>query len=250
MFAIVLCFSLIILYDATNLRRSAGYHAQVLNTIVPQLLKGKVVKYGEQFPKLHELLGHTPLEVFVGAVLGVGIALGCFHGLAIDRRPVAMRLLDYVLAAGLAADQRSARGLIMRGDVLVNDQAGDLAAAEVREGAACGCVAASPKASRAGLAKLRPALKRTGFEVAGRVCLDLGVSTGGFTRCCWSWARRASTPWTWPTGSRRWQCATTRASCCWNAPTRGAVPRSWCPSRSSASSATCRSSAGARCCRR
>jgi uncharacterized protein len=83
LFAITLCFSLIILYDATNLRRSAGYHAQVLNTIVPQLLKGKVVKYGEQFPKLHELLGHTPLEVVVGAGLGIAVALWFFQKMAI-----------------------------------------------------------------------------------------------------------------------------------------------------------------------
>jgi acid phosphatase family membrane protein YuiD len=82
-FAIVLCFSLIILYDATNLRRSAGYQAQVLNTIVPQLLKGKILKPGIQFPKLHELLGHSPFEVFVGATLGVAVALWLFHKLGI-----------------------------------------------------------------------------------------------------------------------------------------------------------------------
>jgi hypothetical protein len=82
-FAMALCFSLIILYDATNLRRSAGYHAQVLNTIVPQLLKGKVLKPGFESPKLHELLGHTPLEVFVGAMLGVLLAVWLFDKLGI-----------------------------------------------------------------------------------------------------------------------------------------------------------------------
>jgi hypothetical protein len=74
-FAIVLCFSLIILYDATNLRRSAGYHAQVLNDMVPQLLQGKLLSEGFPFPKLRELLGHSPVEVFVGALLGVLVAL-------------------------------------------------------------------------------------------------------------------------------------------------------------------------------
>lgn len=70
-FAVALCFSLIIIYDATNLRRSAGYHAQVLNEVVPQLLKGKVITDGFIFPRLRELLGHNPVEVFVGAIVGV-----------------------------------------------------------------------------------------------------------------------------------------------------------------------------------
>jgi len=70
-FAIVFCFSIIIIYDATNLRRSAGYHAQVLNEVVPQLLKGKIITDGFIFPRLRELLGHNPVEVLVGALLGV-----------------------------------------------------------------------------------------------------------------------------------------------------------------------------------
>lgn len=74
LFAIVLCFSLIILYDATNLRRSAGYHAQVLNDIVPELLRGRILKPGFEFPKLRELLGHNPIEVFIGALLGIAVA--------------------------------------------------------------------------------------------------------------------------------------------------------------------------------
>jgi uncharacterized protein len=82
-FAIVLCFSLIILYDATNLRRSAGYHAQVLNTIVPQLLKGKVLKPGFKSPKLRELLGHSPVEVLVGAMLGVILTVWLFNKLGV-----------------------------------------------------------------------------------------------------------------------------------------------------------------------
>lgn len=70
-FAAVACFSMIIIYDATNLRRSAGYHAQVLNEVVPQLLKGKVIKDGFIYPRLRELLGHNPVEVFVGAIVGI-----------------------------------------------------------------------------------------------------------------------------------------------------------------------------------
>jgi len=70
-FAIAFCFSLIIIYDATNLRRSAGYHAQVLNEIVPKLLRGEVLKEVVKYRQLRELLGHTPAEVVVGGILGI-----------------------------------------------------------------------------------------------------------------------------------------------------------------------------------
>jgi len=70
-FAVVLCVSLIIVYDATNLRRSAGYHAQVLNEIVPKLLRGEVLKEVVSYRQLRELLGHSPAEVLVGALLGI-----------------------------------------------------------------------------------------------------------------------------------------------------------------------------------
>jgi hypothetical protein len=80
-FAVVLCFSLIVIYDATNLRRSAGNHAEVLNELVAQLLKGRILRSEFVYPRLRELLGHNPFEVFVGALLGIGIAFG-FSALA------------------------------------------------------------------------------------------------------------------------------------------------------------------------
>jgi len=79
MFALAVCISAIIIYDATNLRRSAGYHAGILNEIVPQLLHGKVVIRDAAWKNLRELLGHTPFEVFVGAMLGILIALWFFR---------------------------------------------------------------------------------------------------------------------------------------------------------------------------
>jgi acid phosphatase family membrane protein YuiD len=75
LFAAVLCFSLIVIYDATNLRRNAGFQAQMVNELVVQLLHGKYLHEKFPFKKLRELLGHTPAEVFVGAVLGVGLAM-------------------------------------------------------------------------------------------------------------------------------------------------------------------------------
>ena len=74
-FAVSVCFSLIILYDATNLRRSAGYHASVLNEIVPKLLRGEVLKEVVTYRQLRELLGHNPAEVLVGGILGILMAV-------------------------------------------------------------------------------------------------------------------------------------------------------------------------------
>lgn len=74
-FAISACISAVIVYDATNLRRSAGWHAEWLNEIVPQLLRGKIVESRTSFRKLRELLGHNPVEVLVGCILGILVAL-------------------------------------------------------------------------------------------------------------------------------------------------------------------------------
>jgi uncharacterized protein len=69
LFGVTLFFSLIVMYDAAGLRRSAGQHARLLNKIVAE--------HGDPQSerKLFELLGHTPLEVLVGGMLGVGAAL-------------------------------------------------------------------------------------------------------------------------------------------------------------------------------
>ena len=68
-FAVTLYFSLVVMYDAAGLRRAAGQQARLLNRIVEQ--------HGDPQSerKLFELLGHTPFEVFIGALLGVGAAL-------------------------------------------------------------------------------------------------------------------------------------------------------------------------------
>ena len=67
LFAATLYFSLVVMYDAAGLRRAAGRQAMVLNRLIEQHFKHPEV--GAQ--KLMELLGHTPLEVLVGAMLGV-----------------------------------------------------------------------------------------------------------------------------------------------------------------------------------
>ena len=69
-FCVTLFFSLIVMYDAAGLRRAAGRHATVLNRLIDEHFKNP--EEGAQ--KLMELLGHTPLEVLMGALLGVGSA--------------------------------------------------------------------------------------------------------------------------------------------------------------------------------
>lgn len=66
-FALSVIFSFIVMYDAAGIRRAAGKQASLLNKIVntPGLSNLQVQE------KLVEVLGHTPIQVFVGALLGV-----------------------------------------------------------------------------------------------------------------------------------------------------------------------------------
>ena len=77
-FAIALVFSLIILYDALGVRRQAGEHAKMLNRVAYTLEQENLNNENNllvKFDELKELLGHTPLEVLGGVVLGILISL-------------------------------------------------------------------------------------------------------------------------------------------------------------------------------
>lgn len=80
-FAIAIILSGIVMYDATGIRRAAGKQAGVINQFVekiPLMLGEKrYEKYfgKEKSEKLKELLGHTPFEVLVGCILGIGVGL-------------------------------------------------------------------------------------------------------------------------------------------------------------------------------
>jgi len=67
-FAIALGFALIVMYDAAGVRRAAGKQAACLNKIIMDIYKQELKEAGG---KLKELLGHTPLQVFVGAIFGI-----------------------------------------------------------------------------------------------------------------------------------------------------------------------------------
>ena len=66
LFAISSCMSIVIIYDATGIRRAVGLQAECLNHIMTDIIEGK------PFPvkRLNELLGHTPLQVIIGGLIG------------------------------------------------------------------------------------------------------------------------------------------------------------------------------------
>ncbi len=71
-FAISFVFAVIVMYDAAGVRRAAGKQASILNKIANNIWNKEGVKIIEE--NLKELIGHTPKEVFVGAILGIGVA--------------------------------------------------------------------------------------------------------------------------------------------------------------------------------
>jgi hypothetical protein len=70
-FAISVVMASVVISDARGIRRAAGKQAQILNKIIDDLYQKRELK----IERLKELLGHTPFEVFSGAILGIFIAL-------------------------------------------------------------------------------------------------------------------------------------------------------------------------------
>jgi 23S rRNA (cytidine1920-2'-O)/16S rRNA (cytidine1409-2'-O)-methyltransferase len=101
-----------------------------------------------------------------------------------DLEPTLKLRLDKLLVdRGLAASRERAQALILAGKVLVNDQKLDKAGAQVEAEAVIRLLGEDLKyVSRGGL-KLERALERWQIDVEGKVCLDVGASTGGFTDC-------------------------------------------------------------------
>lgn len=67
MFAIAVAVAAIVMYDAANVRWQAGRQAELLNKIVEDFYRDNRIDH----EKLKELLGHTPVEVAAGAILGI-----------------------------------------------------------------------------------------------------------------------------------------------------------------------------------
>ena len=69
-FAVAVAITMIVVYDAAGVRRQAGMHAERINVLFDELLSGHL--WDEN--ALREVLGHTPLEVTGGILLGIVVA--------------------------------------------------------------------------------------------------------------------------------------------------------------------------------
>jgi uncharacterized protein len=71
LFAIAFVLACIVMYDAAGVRRAVSIQARILNQMIDEAFQGK--PFAEE--RLRELIGHTPVQVLVGGLLGVGIGL-------------------------------------------------------------------------------------------------------------------------------------------------------------------------------
>ena len=97
-------------------------------------------------------------------------------------RPAKVRLDQLLVERGLAETREKARALILAGDVLIDGQRSDKPGRSVSSDAQVNMTARLPYVSRGGI-KLAEALDHFGIDVAGKICIDVGSSTGGFTDC-------------------------------------------------------------------
>ena len=70
LFALGVAITMIVTYDAAGVRRQAGKHAERINMLFEELMHGQMPDEKE----LREVLGHTPLEVTGGILLGIAVA--------------------------------------------------------------------------------------------------------------------------------------------------------------------------------
>ncbi len=70
MFAVAMILAIVVVYDAAGIRRQAGKHAAVINAMIEDLAAGHPLKEEQ----LREVLGHTPLQVLAGILLGIIVA--------------------------------------------------------------------------------------------------------------------------------------------------------------------------------
>jgi acid phosphatase family membrane protein YuiD len=72
LFGVATALAMVVVYDATGIRRQAGMQAQKINILVEELLQGHPISQEH----LREVLGHTPLEALGGVLLALVVAVG------------------------------------------------------------------------------------------------------------------------------------------------------------------------------
>ncbi len=74
-FALATTFALVTMFDAQGVRRQTGEQAEILNKILDDIYwRGQI-----ESERLRELIGHTPFQVFIGALIGILFALGIYN---------------------------------------------------------------------------------------------------------------------------------------------------------------------------
>ncbi len=74
-FAVALALAMVVVYDSGGVRRQAGMHAERINLIINELFSGQPISEAN----LKEVLGHTPIEVIGGVVLGLVVSWGVWQ---------------------------------------------------------------------------------------------------------------------------------------------------------------------------
>ena len=70
-FALAVVLAMVVVYDAAGVRREAGKHAERINILIEELFSGQPISEKQ----LKEVIGHTPIEVIAGVLLGLATAL-------------------------------------------------------------------------------------------------------------------------------------------------------------------------------
>ncbi len=70
-FALAVSVAMVVVYDAAGVRREAGKHAERINIVFEELFSGQPISEKQ----LKEVIGHTPIEVIAGILLGIATAL-------------------------------------------------------------------------------------------------------------------------------------------------------------------------------
>jgi len=96
--------------------------------------------------------------------------------------PARLRIDQLLVSRGLVESREKAQALILAGYVLINGQKADKPGHSVPADASIEILERMPYVSRGGY-KLAAALDHFDIEVTGKICLDVGASTGGFTDC-------------------------------------------------------------------
>ncbi len=71
LFAVTVVLASIVMYDAAGVRRAVSIQARILNQMIDEAFQGSPMAE----KRLRELIGHTPVQVFVGGILGICIGL-------------------------------------------------------------------------------------------------------------------------------------------------------------------------------